>query len=406
LATAGPISGFIVQPIVGVISDRCQYKLGRRRPFILAGTICCAVGMGIIANAQSIGDLLGDNPNGDHASDHKMSLIFAISGLWIMNLCVNIIQGPARAIIADIVPEDKQQAGNAMVSGVMGLAAVTANIVGAQFFDTSQPYRWLFIIGVVFLLLSCLPTMIVAKEERYTPTEGINEEEKEKTNIIGIFIKIFRGFKNMPNTMVRVTIVYFLSWAAFSPFMIYITSYFGVNVYGGDPQNNHSVYQNGVKTGMYALAIFAAIQWMYSLILPQMIKLIKVIPSYLISQLIATACYILFLFFNQIPIAIVLTSMLSINFTTFNSIPFAVVANAAGKKDAGLYMGVLNSASVVAQTVTNLIAGTIVGWKDQNVAWGIAFGGCISVLACFATFFIHAEEEKKIEEKIPLMSDS
>jgi uncharacterized BrkB/YihY/UPF0761 family membrane protein len=97
-----------------------------------------------------------------------------------MNVFGNVAQGPARAIVADIVPEDKQQAGNAMVSGVMGLAAVTANIVGAQFFQTAEPYRYLFskiimcifpilttlqVIGVGFLLLSTIPTLIAGREK-------------------------------------------------------------------------------------------------------------------------------------------------------------------------------------------------------------------------------------------------
>ena len=96
LSTAGPISGFIVQPIVGVVSDFSESKFGRRRPFIFFGTIFCAVGMAMLGNSVILGNLLGDDPNGNTPHQHYRALIFAISGLWLMNLCVNIIQGPSR----------------------------------------------------------------------------------------------------------------------------------------------------------------------------------------------------------------------------------------------------------------------------------------------------------------------
>jgi len=210
----------------------------------------------------------------------------------------------------------------------------------------------------------------------------------------------------MPNKMARVALLYFLSWCAYSPFMIYITSYFGSNVYGGDSQSKDpnlvANYEKGVKMGMYGLAIFAACQWMYSLVLPFIVRKFNVKASYFSSQLIATACYVLFLFFNSPIVGLILMGALSLNFTTFNSVPFALVASVASKDDAGLYMGVLNSAAVVAQTVTNLIAGLIISREDENVAWAIAFGGCISLIACVLVFVLPNITKTKEEEPLLL----
>jgi hypothetical protein len=77
-------------------------------------------------------------------------------------------------------------------------------------------------------------------------------------------------------------------------------------------------------------------------------------------------------------VAVLLTCVVGLNFTTFNSVPFALVTNMVATADAGMYMGVLNSAGVVAQTVTNSLASPILSWKDQNVAWAIAFGGILA----------------------------
>jgi len=423
LSTAGPISGFIVQPIIGVLSDGCTAKLGRRRPFILVGTILCAVGMAVIGNSVPLGKLLGDKESGLAASDHKAALAFAIVGLWVMNLFVNVMQGPSRAIISDIVPKDKQQTGNAMVSNVMGLAAVTANVVGAQFFGHPEPYRYLFTIGIGCCLFSCIPTMIAAKEQQFVKggysqinsddssdnysndqTKNNSNASIEKQTIGTVFGKIYRGFRYMPSEMLRVVLLYFFSWAAFSPFMIYITQWFGVNVFHGDSAINDTKYQDGVRMGMYGLAIFAGVQWFYSFILPIIVEKLGVKFTYLFSQVLATAAFVLFLFFHRVDVGFVLMGVTAINFTTFNSVPFALVANSA-KNDAGLYMGVLNSASVVAQTVTNLAAGAVVGWKGEDVSWGIAFGACLSVIACVLVFFVKVPSKTEtVSETTALLS--
>jgi len=307
-----------------------------------------------------------------------------------------------------LVSEEDQQTGNAMVSLVMGLAAVVANIVGAQFLLSANPYRWLFVMGVIFILLSCIPTMIAAKEEPYVRSPG-----ETTLGLLGIFGQIWKGFRHMPGPMIRILLVFFFSWAGFSPFMIYITNFFGVNVYHGDPNKGGQYldnYHEGVKMGMYALAAFAGVQLVYSLAMPYIIKVIRLKPTYFITQLIAAGCFISFYFLDGMVIPVfILTSLVAINFTSFNSIPFGLVTSSANKQDAGLYMGVLNSASVVAQTVTNTAAGQIVAWRDENVSWGIGFGGLLAFLGALLIFTLpnpRIEESKRDPEKASLLKEA
>eukprot|EP01119_Soliformovum_irregulare_P008412 TRINITY_DN2152_c0_g1_i1.p1 TRINITY_DN2152_c0_g1~~TRINITY_DN2152_c0_g1_i1.p1 ORF type:complete len:490 (-),score=136.14 TRINITY_DN2152_c0_g1_i1:16-1452(-) len=403
LATAGPISGFLVQPVIGVLSDRCTSRLGRRRPFILAGTIICAVGMAIIGNSADLGNLCGDHADSPYASDHKFGIVFAITGLWIMNVCVNVVQGPARAIVADLVADEEQQTGNAMVSLVMGMSAIIANCIGAQFLTRENPYRILFIIGICFILASIVPTMIAAKEERYIPRDG------RKTSIISVFRSIGTGFAKMPGPLVRVLIVFFFSWAGYSPFMIYITTFFAERIYGGNTNTDQhalDVYHDGVKVGMYALAIFAGVQMVFSLMMPAIIRKVGFKWVYFLSQILAAGCFIGLFWIHDaqlVYVAATLTALVAINFTAFNSIPFGLVTSTADKEDAGLYMGVLNSASVVAQTVTNIIAGQIVGWQHQNTVWGIAFGGIIAFLGSMLVWTMPTPKAQISEDEAPLL---
>jgi len=372
--------------------------------------LVCAVGMAVIGNSVSLGELWGDDANSDSTSGHIRALVFAIFGLWLMNLSVNVMQGPSRAIVADIVPPNKQQLGNSMVSNVMGLAAIIASIVGAQFFGTSEPYFYLFMIGIGCVLLSCVPTMIVAKEVPYQPpVQSVNMEvaEVKHNAFVSVFVKIYRGFRFMPREMLKVTALFFLSWASYSPFMIYITQWYGINVYGGDPSGDgDSKYKDGVRMGMYGLAIFAGVQWVYSFLLPHVVNRIGVRAAYFISQFIATACYVLFLFFSKSYLGFIVMGFIALNFTTFNSVPFALVSDYA-KDDAGLYMGVLNSAAVVAQMVSENAAGGMVAWKNEDVSYGIAVGAIFSILACVMVFFISvpSPKVKEMTEHAPLLGE-
>jgi len=446
LATSGPISGFIVQPVVGVFSDGCRSKWGRRRPFILAGSIGCVVGMALIGASVDLGALIGDVRSSPEPGDHTWGIILAISGLMIMNVFVNMIQGPARAIVVDLVPADKQQDGNAMVSGVMGISAIVANLVGVPMFYTDEPYRNLFFLGVGFVLLPTLVTLIVAKEEQYkgededpmadasSTSESVMKVNKEHTGVGGAFYKIYYAFRTIPRPMIIVVLAYFFSWCAYSPFMIYMTSFFSDNIYGGGSNTN-----KGITMGMYGLAIFSAAQWLFSLVLAPCTRLIPVQFVYFITQAIATVAYASFYFIQDITdrtealgITYAVMAVVAINFTTINSVPFGLVRGITKNKNTGLYMGVLNAASVVAQTATNMCAGLVLSLTEeteyesdsessdfsllssssrlltvQNVTYAIVFGGFLSIFASICALFLReAKDDTKdgASEKTPLIT--
>jgi len=477
LATSGPISGFFVQPVVGVWSDGCRLKMGRRRPFLLAGCIGCVLGMALIGLSVDLGSLLGDVRSSPNSSDHVWGIVLAISGLMIMNIFVNTIQGPARAIVLDLVPADKQQDGNAMVSGVMGISAIIANLIGVPLFSTDEPYRNLFLLGVVFVIIASVITLIFAKEEQFLgdpdeeeevgtdasvnstpslPSPGVADnsaamydstvmnstkqpKKKMPKGVCGAFYKIFYAFRHIPPAMIIVVFTYFFSWCAYSPFMIYTTSFFSDNIYGGGANVN-----KGITMGMYGLAIFSAAQWLFSLVLAPLTHRLPVNLVYFVTQLIASAAYGAFYFIQSIEdltealcITYALMAVVAVNFTTMNSVPFGLVRGITGTKNAGLFMGVLNAASVVAQTATNLVAGLILSLTEteisyssesssfsltssmptteQNVTYAIVFGGGLSVLAALCSLALKEKktttedrkpEVKTPDEKTPLINES
>jgi solute carrier family 45 protein 1/2/4 len=103
LAVVGPVSGILVQPLIGAWSDRFRSRHGRRRPFILAGSLSCAVGMLLVAFSKLIGIACGDDETGTTSPSHTFGIAFAILGFVWMNICANVVQGPRCVCFACVV---------------------------------------------------------------------------------------------------------------------------------------------------------------------------------------------------------------------------------------------------------------------------------------------------------------
>ncbi|CAN1321607.1 Sucrose transport protein SUC3 [Linum perenne] len=176
----GPITGLVVQPCVGIWSDKCSSKYGRRRPFILAGSLMISIAVIIIGFSADIGYLLGDTK--EHCSTFKgtrtrAAIIFVI-GFWMLDLANNTVQGPARALLADFAGPDQRNTANA----IFCLWMAVGNVLGYSAGASGSWNRWFpflmsracceacgnlkaaFLVAVVFLTLCTLVTLYFADE--------------------------------------------------------------------------------------------------------------------------------------------------------------------------------------------------------------------------------------------------
>uniref|UniRef100_A0A2P2JUI7 Sucrose transport protein SUC3 isoform X3 n=1 Tax=Rhizophora mucronata TaxID=61149 RepID=A0A2P2JUI7_RHIMU len=133
----GPFTGLVVQPCVGIWSDKCTSKYGRRRPFILAGSLMISVAVIIIGFSADIGYLFGDTK--EHCRTFKgtrtrAAFVFVI-GFWLLDLANNTVQGPARALLADLSGPDQRNSANAVFCSWMAVG----NILG---FSAGASGRW------------------------------------------------------------------------------------------------------------------------------------------------------------------------------------------------------------------------------------------------------------------------
>jgi maltose/moltooligosaccharide transporter len=223
---AAPLTGFIVQPIIGAMSDRTWGPLGRRRPYFLIGAILSSLALILMPNCST--------------------LWMAAGLLWILDASINVSMEPFRAFVADKLPEEQRGTGFAMQSFFIGVGAVVAGMLPwilKKWFhvssDTSATsaiplnVRIAFYAGAVAFFGAVLWTIFSTREY---PPENLEEFRRKKTQTASLahfFNEIFSALREMPGTMRRLAVVQFFTWLALFCMWIYFSPTVGSKVFGG-----------------------------------------------------------------------------------------------------------------------------------------------------------------------------
>jgi len=391
---AGPLSGFLVQPLIGYYSDRCKSKYGKRRPFILtggAGSFLCFIVFNYI---EQIGKIFGSN-------NKLMSKIIVVINMYVCNACVNILYGPSRAILNDLVPDSQQIKANSIASLMLGAIGVITNFVGG--IKTVLPSsvnidnkKVTFTFGMIVIAFGTITTLICGQEEQMT------EEPRGKNPII----EVFRAFKDIPSPLFKISIVYFIAWIAYFPFLLLCTDYFGSDIFGGvadskDPAKV-ALYNSGVSFGCLVLAVSYAIVLVYNPVQEKLIKWAGLRFAFALSQIIEAIVLLSALLVRNKYILMALFSTLGMTCGVMNSIPYAILGLSVNKDRMGVYMGVLNIFVVVAQQFSSFLLGTFlykilpVQYKSKGAI--IASGSLFAVIAAVACKWIEVpNEDNKFE---------
>ncbi len=295
---AAPLAGLVVQPIIGLSSDKTWTRLGRRIPFILLGSIISALAMFFMPNSGNFANLLP-------------ALVFGGLILLIMDTSFNITMQPFRSLVGDMVNDEQKNLGYSLQSALINFGAVfgsllpwilaklnVANVpaVGEKVADS---VIWSFYIGGAILLLSVLWTVFKTKE--YAPKEhaefnniDLNAPEvKEKTNIIELL-------KKAPKIFWQLGLVQFFSWFALFLMWVYTTRGIANQVWGNEAADPHSLAFNeaGDWTGVL-FAFYSAIAALFALSIPSIAKIIGRKKTYSYSLIFGGVGLISMYFFHD-----------------------------------------------------------------------------------------------------------
>ena len=452
---AAPVTGLIVQPIVGHMSDKTWNRLGRRRPFFLVGAILASISIIFMPNSPA--------------------LWIAAGMLWIMDASINISMEPFRAFVGDMLPSEQRTTGFAMQSFFIGSGAVIASALPymmTNWFGIANTapeglippsVKYSFYIGGVVFFLAVLWTIISAKE--YSPEElrKFEEADKEKIKalkyspdpihgsffirlgiiwtmiglvgsfilhyilkeddfglyvlfvgsfIFGIlqllagllsnrgktsggFVTVLNDLYKMPKTMKQLALVQFFSWFALFAMWIYTTPAVTRHIYGTSDTTS-ALYNQGADWVGVLMSVYNGFAAVMAFVLVWLAKKTNRKTVHMISLICGGLGFASFYIIKDPNLLLVSELGIGLAWASILSMPYAILAGSLPSEKMGVYMGIFNFFIVIPQ----ITAAAILGFFVKNVVGGeaiyaLVLGGASLILAGFLTLLVDDVDEVK-----------
>lgn len=384
---AGPLTGMLVQPIVGAMSDRTWTRLGRRRPFFLTGAIIASVCLILMPNSSAVW--------------------MAAGLLWIMDASINITMEPFRAFVGDKLAEEQRTLGFVMQSFFIGIGSTLANalpyiltwagVIGIM--KSGIPYSTLiaFTVGAVAFLGAVLWTVFTTDEFPPEDIEAFRKKNAEGGIVGNILKEISEAVRDMPSTMKQLAVVQFFTWFAL-PFM---WQFYGLTVAHhvfGAADESSAAFKSGTEWGGVCFAVYNFICFLVAFGIPPLANKIGRKGVHitclilggvgLISTYFATGPY--FLWIGMAGVGIAWASILSM--------PYVILAGAIKPERMGVYMGVFNLFIVIPQVVQSFLTPQIYkSLLGNNPLNAVMLGGASMIVAALCVFIVKDVGAAKIE---------
>ena len=452
---AAPVTGLIVQPIVGYYSDKTWGRLGRRRPYFLAGALLASLALLFMPNAPT--------------------LWIAVGTLWLMDASINITMEPFRAYVGDNLPSEQRTRGFAMQSFFIGTGAIVASFLPYAMtnwlgIENTAPegiippsVKWSFYIGGVVFLSTVLWTIIKSKEYspeemkafeehkiKTTPTAVIqykpaaemlkvflrngilfllvgfiliwfvyaNELEKELYILGGglagygviqlvtwLFTKsgrtknglveIITDMVNMPKTMGQLAVVQFFSWFALFAMWIYTTPAVTGHIYG-TTDTTSALYNEGANWVGVLFGIYNGFAAIVAFGLPVLARHTSRKTTHAISLVIGGLGLLSFWFVTNPYLLLISMIAIGVAWASILSMPYAILTGSLPAQKMGVYMGIFNYFIVIPQILAASILGFLMRkYFNSDAIWALVAGGISMIIAAVTVYFVNDVDSPK-----------
>lgn len=396
---AAPITGMIVQPIIGHYSDRTWTKLGRRRPFFLTGAILSGLALFFMPNSSLLAAIIPP-------------IIVGAGMLMIMDASFNVAMEPFRALVADNLPDSQHNDGFSMQTCLIGLGAVVGSwlpYVFANWFgiaQTAEPGHvpnnllYSFYIGGVTLIGCILWTVIRTKEyppEVYATFHEEAPKNEEKRSGVS---EILHDLANMPKTMRQLGVVQFFSWFALFSMWVFTTPAIADHVYHLPANDTSSLAYN--KAGNWVGVLFGvynAVSAIYALLLPRIVRKTSRKKTHAVSLAIGGLGLISIYFIQNDYLLILPMVGIGLAWGSILAMPYAILSSSIPARKIGVYMGIFNFFITFPQIVNGIIGGPVVKYLYNNQAiYALVMAGVFMFLAAISVLFVQDGKEIQIIE--------
>lgn len=384
---AAPLTGLLVQPIIGYLSDRTWHpRWGRRRPFFFIGAVLSSFAL--------------------FAMPQATVLWMAAILLWVLDASINISMEPFRAFVGDKLPPSQRTTGFATQTFFIGLGAVIASLlpyIFTNFFGISNTapeghigdsVKYSFYIGAIVFLASVLWTVLTTKE---FPPENIDTWEQEKLKTKGFangFVEIIKGVFKMPRTMLQLAIVQFFTWFGLFAMWIYTTPGIAQNAYNTVDTTSRAYQDAGDWVGVM-FTVYNGVSAITAFLLPMLAKHISRKYTHLICLIIGGIGLISMYYIKTPQMLLVPMIAVGLAWSSTLTMPYAILAGAVPASKMGFYMGVFNFFIVIPQIIASIILGYVIKhfFHEQGI-YALVIGGVAMAIGGILNIIIRDDEGK------------
>lgn len=392
-----PLTGMIVQPIIGHYSDKTWTKLGRRRPYFLTGALLASVGLILM-------------PQADLFIAFLPALWVGAGFLMIMDASFNVAMEPFRALVADKLPGDQTTLGFSIQTVLIGLGAVigswlpwaVTNWFGIS--NTAEPGTVppslivSFICGAVVLIVTILITVTTTKEYSPEETAAFEEEREPEVNELPEkrgFGQILQDIAAMPTTMKQLGLVQFFSWFALFGMWVFTTPAIAHHIWGlPTDDTSSSSYQDAGDWVGIIFGVYNLVSAIYAFLLPSIAAKLGRKQTHAMSLVIGGIGLISMYFAPDKYWLIGSMIGVGIAWGSILAMPYAILAGSIPLKKMGIYMGLFNFFIVFPQIINAIIGGPIVkNLYGGNPIFAIVMSGVFMILAAFTLRFVKDNDD-------------
>jgi maltose/moltooligosaccharide transporter len=374
---AAPVAGLIVQPIIGLFSDRSWTRLGRRVPFILGGALLSAMCLFMMPNAEVLVAIMAP-------------LLFAAVIFLFMDVSFNVTMQPFRALVSDMLNDKQKTRGYSIQSLLINCGAVVGsilpfllvNVFGINNVPEEGGSRipasvsWSYYIGGAILLLTVVWTAIRTKE--YPPREfaeyngATSGEVSEKTDLRKLL-------KDIPPVMLKLGVVQFFSWAALFLLWTYSTPAIAANLFGTVDTASPEYGAAGDWVGVL-FAVYAVFAGLFSIVIPRLAATIGNKRVYAGALVLGALGFAGMGLIHDKWLLIIPMIGIGAAWGAILAMPYAILSKGMTAEGTGLYMGLFNFTITIPQIVMGLVGGVVVKHLFNGNAVGMIFAAGVLIL--------------------------
>jgi maltose/moltooligosaccharide transporter len=377
---AAPVTGLLVQPIIGYLSDNTWHATwGRRRPFFFAGALLATMAMFLMPNSTAIW--------------------MAVFALWIMDASINVAMEPFRAFVGDKLDPSQQTSGFAMQTFFIGCGSVIASLLPSMFDwagfsnvavngSIPETVRYSFYVGGVAFMGAVLWTVLTTEEIPPADLQTFRAERARNGGLASAIKEILAGFGKMPLTMRQLAAVQFFSWSALFVMWVNTTNAIAANVYGTTDAQSDAFQSAGNWVGVM-FAVYNGVSALAAFILPVIARKTNRKVLHMVCLIIGGVSLASIMFIHTKELLLLPMVGVGIAWASILTVPYAILAGSLPAEKMGYYMGVFNFFVVIPQIVAGLILGPItIKFLGGHAVNALALGGVCMAIGGLCTLFV------------------